>query len=54
MEIVWKERRDQLIRNGINDEKLWALTREEVINHFDEEIFGVDPSDLILVCVFND
>ena len=54
MERIWKEKRDQLIRNGINDAKSWALSGEEVINNLDEENFGVNPSDLTLVCLFND
>ena len=54
MERIWKEKRDQLIRNGINDAKSWALSGEEVNNTFGEENFGVNPSDLTLVCLFND
>ena len=42
-----------MIRNGINDAKAWALGGEEVINGLDEINFGVKPSDLTLVCLFN-
>ena len=54
IERIWKEKRDQLIRNGIDNAKSWALSGDEVINNLDEENFGVNPSDLTLVCLFND
>ena len=53
IEAAWKQKRDQMIRNGINDAKAWALGGEEVINGLDEINFGVKPSDLTLVCLFN-
>ena len=54
IEIVWKEKRNQLIQNGINNAKLLALSREEIINNLDEENYGIRPSNLILVCLFNE
>ena len=53
IEDAWKQKRDQMIRNGVNDAKAWALGGEEVINGLDEDNFGVKPSDLTLVCLFN-
>ena len=53
IEDAWKQKRDQMIRNGINDAKAWALGGGEVINGLDEENFGVKASDLTLVCLFN-
>ena len=54
IERVWKEKRDQLIRNGVNDPKAWAYCGEEIINIINEDRFGIKPSDLTLVCLFNE
>ena len=54
MERVWKERRDQSIRNGVNDIKAWARCGAEIIEEMDEQNFGVKPTDLTLVCLFSD
>ena len=40
-------------KNWLNDAKVWALGGEEVINGRDNENFGVKPSDVTLVCLFN-
>jgi predicted GIY-YIG superfamily endonuclease len=54
IERMWKVKRDGLIRNGVNDLKAWASCGSEIIAELDEENFGVNPSDLTLVCLFND
>jgi len=53
IERIWKEKRDQLIRNGVNDPKSWAYCGEESINFVNEDSFGIKPSDLTSVCLFN-
>ena len=54
IERVWKEKRDRLIRNGVNDLKAWAYCGFEIISELNEENFGVKPSDLTLVCLFKE
>ena len=54
IERVWKEKRDRLIRSGVNDLKAWAYCGSEVISELNEENFGVKPSDLTLVCLFKE
>jgi hypothetical protein len=54
IERVWKEKRDRLIRNEVNDLKAWAYCGSEIISEFNEENFGVKPSDLTLVCLFKE
>ena len=54
IELAWKEKRDQLIRNGVNDLKAWAHCSSEIISQLDEENFGVNPSDLTFIFLFND
>jgi hypothetical protein len=50
----WKEKRDRLIRNGVNSLKAWAYSGFEIISELNEENFGVKPSDLTLVCLFKE
>ena len=54
LEMIYKEKWDQLIRNGVNDPKSWAYCGEEIISDLNEERFGVKPTDLTLVCLFNE
>ena len=55
VERQWKERRNRLIRHGVNDVNAWAQCGSEVISSMIsvEEAFGNLPSDLSLICVFN-
>jgi hypothetical protein len=53
-ERVWKEKRDRLIREGVNDMKEWAYCASEIIMTMNQENFGVDSTDLALVCLFDD
>ena len=53
VERIWKEKRDELRENGVNDLKAWDRCGSEIIEQMDEENFGVTPSDLTLVCLFN-
>ena len=53
IERIWKQKRDQLIINGINDIKAWALCGSEVISEIDRQSFGIKPNDLSLVCLFD-
>ena len=48
----WKRKRDRLIINGVNDLKSWAYSAHEIISGVDVENFGVQPSDLSLICLF--
>ena len=52
IETKWKQRRDRLIRNGINDMKAWPLCGSEIISEINEEDFGITRTDLNLVCLF--
>ena len=54
IERLWKERRDRLIRNGVNYTRVWALCGSEVIVELDEGNFDIKPNILTLVCLFND
>ena len=54
VEAKWKQRRDQLIRQGINDVIVWARSGSEIISEIDEVGFGILKTDLTLVCLFND
>ena len=55
VEREWKEKRNMLIRNGINDINAWARCGSEVIGcmRTDEEAFGSLPFELSLICVFD-
>ena len=53
IEQVWKERSDQLIQNGVNDNKAWSLCGADIISDLDQESLGVKPTDFTLVCLFN-
>lgn len=53
IERIWKEKRDRLIRNGVNDIKAWALCGSDVISELDNQNFGITPNDLSLVCIFD-
>ena len=55
MERVWKEKRDILIANGVNDLKAWAYCGNTIICDLNStESFGVQACNLSLVCLFND
>jgi hypothetical protein len=45
VEYMWKQRRDQLIRRGIHDPRMWVRCGEDVIRE-------VNVNDLRLVCFF--
>ena len=53
VERIWKEKRNQLIRNGVNDIKAWALCGSDVIPQLDKQNFGIKLNDLSLVCIFD-
>ena len=55
IENKWKERRDILINQGINDQRSWAFCGNDVINNIqnNHDRFGVLPSELKLVCLFD-
>ena len=52
LENKWKERRDELINQGIVDPKELALCGNDIIQALTIQQFGVSPSDLTLVCLF--
>ena len=56
IERKWKERRDELIGQGINDFREWALCVKDVINRISGEDrqyqFGVSRTDLMVVQLF--
>ena len=55
IEQQWKVKRDNFITQGINDPKRWAYCGRDVINRVnDNDCFGVLPSELKLVCLFED
>ena len=54
VEQKWKERRDFLIRNGINDPRQWARSGNDVIQNINDVSFNVDKSELRLVLLFRD
>jgi hypothetical protein len=54
MDQVWKEHRDQLRRNEVNDIKAWARCGAEIIEEVNEKKFGVKSTNLTLVCLFGD
>ena len=54
VESLWKEKRDNLRRNGVHDIETWAFCGSEIIQGVDEENFGDKQSDLTLVCLVND
>ena len=55
IEQQWKVKRDNLIRQGINDQKRWAYCGRDIINRInDNDCFGVLSSELKLVCLFED
>ena len=53
IEREWKAKRDRLIRHGVNDLKASAYSANEVISGVDES-FGIQKSDLTLICLFED
>ena len=54
METQWKVKRDRLIRSGVNDLKAWAYSANDVISELNVESVGIQPSELTLICLFND
>ena len=51
---MWKVKQDIQIRNGSIDARAWALSESEVISELNEENVSINPSDLSLVCLFNE
>ena len=56
IENKWKDRRDDIIAQGINDPISLAKYSDYAINYVSSSYdrFGVYPSDLKLVCLFED
>ena len=54
IETRWKQRRNRLIRHGINDVKAWARCGSEILSDINEDRFGVSRTELTLICLFND
>jgi predicted GIY-YIG superfamily endonuclease len=52
IEKKWKEKRDELIRNGETDIKELAMGGNDVLQRLQESQFGVAPTELTLVCLF--
>lgn len=52
IENKWKEKRDQLIQSGTADHRTIALSANSVIQSLNEGQFGIAPSELALVCLF--
>ena len=48
----WKRKRDELIGNGVSDFQTIALSANTIIHSLNEEQFGIAPSELTLVCLF--
>ena len=53
VEQIWKQKRDRLIRNGVNDIKAWAFCGSDVISEVGNQNFGITPNDLSLLCLFD-
>ena len=53
IERKWKERRDEFIGNGVIDVREIAMGGNEVIQRLSEVQFGIAPTELTLVCLFN-
>ena len=54
VEHKWKQRRDQLIINGINDPRQWARCGNDVIDNLNEDDFNIEKSELRLILLFRD
>ena len=54
IEQKWKERRDILIQNGINDPRQWARSGNDIIEDIDVDYFAIERSELRLVLLFRD
>ena len=52
VERQWKDKRDRMISNGVQDTRVWANCGEEVISELDIENYGVNASDLTMVNLF--
>ncbi len=52
IEQKWKEKRDSLVQNGINDIRRWAHCGNEVIDNLDETAFNTEKSELRLILLF--
>jgi hypothetical protein len=52
IEQKWKEKRDSLAQNGINDIRRWAHCGNEVIENLDETAFNTEKSELRLILLF--
>ena len=52
IERTWKDKRNRMISNGVQDARAWANCGAEVINDLDIENYGVGASDLTMVNLF--
>ena len=52
VEKKWKERRDDLIRDGINDYRQWARVGNEVIENLNQQELNTEKSELRLILMF--
>ena len=48
----WKEKQDNLIQNGVNNVKQWALASLEVINSLTTNNTNAVSTTLQLICMF--
>ena len=54
IERKWKEKRDELIMNGIKDPKQWSRCGADVILSMNQYDFNIEKSDLRFVLLFTD
>jgi hypothetical protein len=54
IEFMWKAKISHMKQIGIQDISSWAKSGEDVINELTEDQFGIEQSDLKLVCLFRD
>jgi hypothetical protein len=52
IEEIWKLRRNELRRDGINDPRLWARCGEDVLRTQNNNVFGSLETELKLVLLF--
>ena len=52
LERQWKERRDYLISEGINDPRLWFQAGRYIINDLDNDVYQKEKKELRLVELF--
>ena len=52
IERTWKDKRNRMISNGVQDARAWENCGAEVINDLDIENYGVGASDLTMLNLF--